>query len=126
VEVSADARFTRFRGISQATLYRDGTPALRLRAREIVLDRRTEDLTALGDIEIVSEQGDRMLASEARWSAAQRTLTFPRGVEIRIGRHRVRADRLVVDLALEVLELEGDVDVTFTVDEPPPELRGSP
>jgi len=126
VEVSADARFTRFRGISQATLYRDGTPALRLRAREIVLDRRTEDLTALGDIEIVSAQGDRMLASEARWSAAQRTLTFPRGVEITIGRHRVRADRLVVDLALDVLELEGDVDVTFTVDEPPPELRGSP
>mgnify|MGYP000179825658 CR=1 FL=1 len=116
VEVSADTRFARFRGIRQATLYRGGAPALHLRAREIVLDRATDDFTVLGDLEITTPQGDRMRAPEARWSAARRTLTFPRGVDVAIGGHRVRAARLVVDLALETLHLEGGVDVTFALD----------
>lgn len=126
VEVSADARFAHFRGVSRATLYREGAPVLHLRAREIVLDRRTQDLTVRGDIEILSAQGDRMLAPEARWSAARHTLTFPRGVEVKIGRHRLRAARLVVDLAMETLQLEGDADVTFTLDDSLPEMGGPP
>lgn len=120
VEVSADARLARFRGIRQATLYRDGAPALHLRAREIVLDRATDDFTVLGDLEITTPQGDRMRAPEARWSAARRTLTFPRGVDVTIGGHRVRAGRLVVDLSLETLHLEGGVDVTFALSGPLP------
>lgn len=116
IEVTRDTRYARFKGIPRATLFHQGRPALHMRADEIVFDRRTDDLIVRGDIRITSTRGDTLRAPEARWVAAVQRLVFPRGTALQIGRNEVRARRLTVDLALQTLELEGDVDISFVLE----------
>ena len=115
VEVSRDLQYATFKGIPRAILYDRGQASLRLRADEIVLNRQTNDLLVRGDIEISSPQGDQLRAPEARWVAARQRLVFQRGIWLKIAESEVRASRLVVDLGLQSLELEGRVDVTFRI-----------
>ncbi len=119
VEVSRDLRYAVFTGIANAVLYDHGEISRWLRADQIVLDRWTNDLSIHGAIEITSPQGDRLVAPEAQWINAQQHLIFPQGVQLKIGGSVVQAARLTVDTALQTFDLDGGVDVTFHLGEPP-------
>jgi hypothetical protein len=117
VEVDREMRVARFIGVPSVVLYDQNKPALRVKAGEILLDRHTDDLTVRGGIEITSMSGDVLKAEEARWVARSQRLVFPRGVEVRLGGHQVRARHLTVDLGLRWLEMKGDVDISFVLQE---------
>ena len=115
VEVSRDLRFTTFKGGPRATLYDRERVALRVSADEIVLDRQSNDLRARGHLILTSPEGFRLTAPEVMWVAARQQLIFPSGVEVRTSDTVIQAARLVVDLGLQSLDLEGGVDITFRV-----------
>lgn len=113
VEVSRDLRFATFKDGPRATLYDRGRVALHVRADEFVVDRQTNNLKARGHLVLTSPQGFQLTAPEAVWVTAQQQLVFPAGIEVRAKDTVIQAARLVVDVGLQSLLLEGGVDITF-------------
>lgn len=123
VEVSRDLRYAKFLGRPTAIVFEHDHEALRLQAREIVFDRRTNDLTVAGPIEVTSPHGDRLNADSARWEAADQRLVLENsGMLIISGiasgqasqilagdEGRLRAERLRYDAKMRAFIAEGDV-----------------
>jgi lipopolysaccharide assembly outer membrane protein LptD (OstA) len=115
VEVSRDLRLATFRGVAQAALYDRDRVVLRVRAEEITLDRKSSDLRARGGLLLESPEGFQLVAPEGQWLAASRQLVFPSGIAVRGPHLKISARRLVADVALQSLVLDGAVDITFRV-----------
>lgn len=113
VTVSADLHFARLTDITRATIYDKGGPAIELSAREIVMDRRTNDLEIRGPVVVTTTQGHRLAAPAARWNHALQQVVFPQGVVITREGDEIRAGSLVIDSALQTFDLAGGVDIVF-------------
>lgn len=116
VLVSADLRSARFIDIRRAILFDQGTEALHVTAREIRLNRMTNDLTIEGPVVITSSRGYRLTAPEAQWHHDRQLVIFPRGVRVRYGDQEIQAGRLIVDAGLQRFDLSGGVDITFQLE----------
>ena len=119
VTVSADLSYARFTGITRATIYDGGEAALEVAAREIVMDRRTNDLEIHGPIVVTSPRGYRLTAPEARWRHALQQVVFPAGVHIMFRQEEIRAGSLVLDSGMRTFDLAGGVDIAFRLEGAP-------
>lgn len=113
VLVSADLRSARFIDITRAILFDQGVEALRVTAREIRMNRVTNDLQIRGPVVLTSSRGYRLTAPEAQWFQERQQVVFPRGAQVHYGGQEIRAGRLVVDVGLETFDLSGGVDIVF-------------
>ncbi|HLA23934.1 MAG TPA: hypothetical protein VJ206_00940 [bacterium] len=120
VTVSADLRSARFVGITRAIVFDQAGESLRVSAGEILLDRETNDFQIWGPVVITSSRGYHLTAPEAEWHHARQQVVFPRGVQVRHGRQKLQARRLVVDAGLTTFDLSGGVDIVFQLEGMPP------
>ena len=85
---------------------------LRVRGTRIILDRQTSDVSVFGPVDVVTAQGGRLSAGEARWSNAAQQLVAQRVVMAQ-GDEELAAEQLTLDIATQVLDLSGGADVAF-------------
>lgn len=114
VEVSSDLQLARFKGITEAILFEQGRPALRIKGDEILFNRRTRELLLRGPVEVTSAQGEHLAAPEARWVQTAQRLILPAGVRLELNGGEVRAAELVADAGMKTLRFSGGVQVALT------------
>lgn len=117
VTVSADLSSAQFTDITHARIYDAGDVALDVSAREIVMDRRTNDLQIHGPVIVTSPLGYRLTAPEARWHHALQQVIFPSGVHISLRNEEITAGSLVLDSGMRTFALSSGVDITFRFEE---------
>lgn len=120
VALSPDLRYAVLSPHVEGTVYQDGRASLRFQCDEIVIDRATDDLSLRGALQATSSGGDRVSAPEARWNARAQQLLFPRGIRLVTGDGTAEARRASARAGLDVVDLDGDVAVTFRLTGPPP------
>jgi hypothetical protein len=99
VYMMQDARKAVFKDVEGATLYRDGEPILKIRAKEVQLDMLSHDFDARGMIEIdYMATGGSFTASRMHWDARSERLTTRGGLAIRKNDLQVRAGDLELDM----------------------------
>ncbi len=113
VEVSRDLRYVTFTGNPTAVVFEAGREVLRIRGSRIVLDRRTNDVTVLGPVEVVTAQGGRVSAGTAHWSNVAQQMVFQQTVMMALGDQELTAELLTIDVGNQVLDLSGGVDIAF-------------
>ncbi|MHB8732435.1 MAG: hypothetical protein ACYDAB_11675 [bacterium] len=115
VSVSPDMRYAVLSPRVEGEVYEDGRVSLRVRCDEMVIDRETNDLIMRGQMEAVSGNGDRAAAPEARWDGRTKQLSFPGGLRLAARGSTLVAGRATARADLRVLDLAGDVTVTFPI-----------
>jgi hypothetical protein len=81
-----------------------------------VLDRQTGDVAVQGPVEVVSTQGERLMAGTGRWSNAAQQLVFEQRVTMATGDQELVAEQLAIDVRQQTMEFTGAVDVAFRLE----------
>jgi len=70
----------------------------------------------VGDVVIETKEGDILKGDRLYWDSEEETLTSLEPVELIVEENNITADRLVSDVELNKLELQGNVKVTFKIE----------
>lgn len=126
VEVSRDLNRVVLTGIANAVIYDAGSVASQVRADAIVLDRRTDDFSAQGHIEVSGLPRDgrsvpsstgqlqqvgagRLHADRIRYLARDKVFIAEGNVLLVLGDVEIRAQRLRLERVPQIAYLSGDV-----------------
>lgn len=83
VVISEDKRKAQYKDLKEATIYREEEPYIKLKARFIIMDIDTKDITATGGVEIESASGEKKFyTKELIWKEKEEKLICPGKVKI--------------------------------------------
>jgi LPS export ABC transporter protein LptC len=111
VQVTQDLQSVIFDRVERAAVFREGREFLYLSARQIVLNRLTNDFVAVGDVLVTSPSGDWLRSDYMQYLNEGAVLSFPRGVTYQLGGTTGRAKSLRYHVNSETIEMGGGVEV---------------
>ncbi len=69
----------------------------------------------VGEVVIETKEGDILKGDRFFWDSEEETLASLEPVELTVKENNITADRLISDVELNKLELQGNVKVTFII-----------
>jgi len=115
ISLAKDRKRTIFEEIKKAVIFKDNEPYLNIRLNKCIADMGSKSMELVGDVVIETKEGDILKGERFYWDSEEETLASLEPVELTVKENNITADRLVSDVELSKLELQGNVKVTFKI-----------
>ena len=119
-EISADGYTTTYRGVHDATFFRDGKPAYRLAAAVVTVDSRNQNYSATGGVHVWSTSPtlpEDLQTDSAFWEQVDQTLTCTTATRFVYHGTTLNTSNMTVNLDTGASQL-GNTSIDYT--KPPP------
>ena len=107
---------TIFEKIKRAVIFKDNQPNLKVKAKKCIAEMDSKNMELIGNVVIETEKGDILKGERFYWNSEEEKLTSLEPVEAMVKENKITADQLSTDVELNVLELQGNVKVTFKIE----------
>ena len=115
ISLAKDRKRTIFEKIKKAVIFKDNEPYLNIQLNKCIADMGSKSMELVGDVVIETKEGDILKGDRFYWDSEEETLASLEPVELTVKENNITADRLVSDVELSKLELQGNVKVTFII-----------
>jgi len=115
ISLAEDRKRTIFEKIKKAVIFKDNEPYLNIQLNKCIADMGSKSMELVGDVVIETKEGDILKGDRFYWDSEEETLASLEPVELIVKENNITADRLVSDVELNKLELQGNVKVTFII-----------
>jgi len=115
ISLAEDRKKTIFEKIKKAVIFKDNEPHLNIQLNKCIADMGSKSMELVGDVIIETEEGDILKGERFYWDSEKETLASLEPVELTVKENNITADRLISDVELNKLELQGNVKVTFII-----------
>ena len=115
ISLAEDRKKTIFEKIKKAIIFKDNEPHLNIQLNKCIADMGSKSMELVGDVVIETKEGDILKGERFYWDSEEETLASLEPVELTVKENNITADRLVSDVELSKLELQGNVKVTFKI-----------
>jgi LPS export ABC transporter protein LptC len=115
ISLAEDRKKTIFEDIKKAVIFKDNEPYLNIKLNKCIADMGSKSMELVGDVVIETKEGDILKGDRFYWDSEEETLASLEPVELIVKENNITADRLVSDVELNKLELQGNVKVTFII-----------
>jgi len=116
ISLAEDRKRTIFEKIKKAVIFKDNEPYLNIRLNKCIADMGSKSMELVGEVIIETKEGDILKGERFYWDSEEETLASLEPVELIVKENNITADRLVSDVELSKLELQGNVKVTFKIE----------
>ncbi|GAG83134.1 unnamed protein product, partial [marine sediment metagenome] len=115
ISLAKDRKRTIFEKIKKAVIFKDNEPYLNIQLNKCIADMGSKSMELVGDVVIETKEGDILKGDRFYWDSEEETLASLEPVELIVKENNITADRLISDVELNKLELQGNVKVTFKI-----------
>ncbi len=115
ITLAEDRKKTTFEKITKMVFFKDNEPYLNVQLNKCIADMGSKSIKLVGDVVIETKEGDILRGERFFWNSEEETLTSLEPVELKVKGNNITADRLISDVELNKLELQGNVKVTFII-----------
>jgi len=115
ISLAEDRKRTIFEKIKKAVIFKDNKPYLNIQLNKCIADMGSKSMELVGDVVIETKEGDILKGDRFYWDSEEETLASLEPVELTVKENNITADRLISDVELSKLELQGNVKVTFKI-----------
>ncbi len=115
-QISPDGYTTTYQGVHDATFFRRGRAAYRLRADTVTVDSRNQNYSANGNVHVWSTDKalpEELQTDDAYWNQSDQTLTCPTETNFAYHGTKLKTTRLTVNLQSGAAQL-GDTAIDYT------------
>lgn len=116
ISLAEDRKKTTFEKIVKMVFFKDNEPYLNVQLNKGIADMGNKSIKLVGDVVIETKEGDILKGERFYWDSEKETLSSLEPVELTVKENNITADRLISDVELNKLELQGNVKVTFKID----------
>lgn len=116
ITLAEDRKKTTFEKIIKMVFFKDNEPYLNVQLNECIADMGSKSIKLMGDVVIETKEGDILKGERFYWDSEKETLSSLEPVELTVKENNITADRLISDVELNKLELQGNVKVTFKIE----------
>lgn len=116
IEVSKDKRINYFKKIKRGTFFYQDKKSLYFKADSAIFYAYSKQLEIKGNIKLWNKEGVSLETEEINYVASKNQLIIPREVRIRMKENSLRADKMVGDIKMESLMLEGNIIAKLQVE----------
>ena len=116
ISLAEDRKRTIFEKIKKAVIFKDNEPYLNIRLNKCIADMGSKSMELVGEVIIETKEGDILKGERFYWDSEEETLASLEPVELIVKENNITADRLVSDVELSKLELQGNIKVTFKIE----------
>ena len=116
ISLAEDRNRTIFEKIKKAVIFKDNEPYLNIQLNKCIADMGSKSMELVGDVVIETKEGDILKGDRFYWDSEEETLASLEPVELIVKENNITADRLISDVELNKLELQGNVNVTFKIE----------
>ncbi|NLY56848.1 MAG: hypothetical protein GX058_10135 [Firmicutes bacterium] len=102
-------RLVHLAGQISGTIYRDGAERYRFTATAGVYDRRTQNLEISEQIEIITDEEQRITAGGLFYEQRTNRVRLIPPIRAELGKYTLTADQIVIDLDAELLTATGNI-----------------
>lgn len=115
ISLAEDRKKTTFENIVKMVFFKDNEPYLNVQLNKCIADMGSKSIKLVGDVVIETKEGDILKGERFYWDSEKETLSSLEPVELTVKENNITADRLISDVELNKLELQGNVKVTFKI-----------
>lgn len=115
ISLAEDRKKTTFEKITKMVFFKDNEPYLNVQLNKGIADMGNKSIKLVGDVVIETKEGDILKGERFYWDSEKETLSSLEPVELTVKENNITADRLISDVELNKLELQGNVKVTFKI-----------
>jgi len=115
ISLAEDRKMTIFEEIKKAVIFKDNEPLLYVQLNKCIADMGSKNMKLEGEVVIETKEGDILKGDKFLWGSEGETLVSLAPVELTVKENNITADRLISDVELNKLELQGNVKVTFKI-----------
>lgn len=115
ISLAEDRKKTTFEKIIKMVFFKDNEPYLNVQLNKGIADMGNKSIKLVGDVVIETKEGDILKGERFYWDSEKETLSSLEPVELTVKENNITADRLISDVELNKLELQGNVKVTFKI-----------
>ena len=115
ISLAEDRKKTTFEKIIKMVFFKDNEPYLNVQLNKCIADMGNKSIKLVGDVVIETKEGDILRGDRFFWDSEKETLSSLEPVELTVKENNITADRLISDVELNKLELQGNVKVTFII-----------
>ena len=115
ITLAEDRKKTTFEKITKMVFFKDNEPYLNVQLNKCIADMGSKSIKLVGDVVIETKEGDILRGDRFFWNSEEEILTSLEPVELKVKGNNITADRLISDVELNKLELQGNVKVTFII-----------
>lgn len=115
ISLAEDRKKTTFEKIIKMVFFKDNEPYLNVQLNTCIADMGSKSIKLVGDVVIETKEGDILKGERFYWDSEKETLSSLEPVELTVKENNITADRLISDVELNKLELQGNVKVTFII-----------
>ena len=115
ISLAEDRKKTTFEKITKMVFFKDNEPYLNVQLNKCIADMGSKSIKLVGDVVIETKEGDILRGDIFFWNSEEETLISLEPVELKVKGNNITADRLISDVELNKLELQGNVKVTFII-----------
>lgn len=116
ISLAEDRKKTTFEKIIKMVFFKDNEPYLNVQLNKGIADMGNKSIKLVGDVVIETKEGDILKGERFYWDSEKETLSSLEPVELTVKENNITADRLISDVELNKLRLQGNVKVTFKID----------
>lgn len=116
ISLAEDRKKTTFEKIVKMVFFKDNEPYLNVQLNKGIADMGNKSIKLVGDVVIETKEGDILKGERFYWDSEKETLSSLEPVELTVKENNITADRLISDVELNKLELQGNVKVTFKIE----------
>lgn len=116
ISLAEDRKKTTFEKITKMVFFKDNEPYLNVQLNKGIADMGNKSIKLVGDVVIETKEGDILKGERFYWDSEKETLSSLEPVELTVKENNITADRLISDVELNKLELQGNVKVTFKIE----------
>jgi len=116
ISLAEDRKKTTFEKIIKMVFFKDNEPYLNVQLNKCIADMGSKSIKLVGDVVIETKEGDILRGDRFFWNSEEETLSSLEPVELTVKENNITADRLISDVELNKLELQGNVKVTFIIE----------
>jgi len=108
---------TIFEEIKKATIFKENTPYLDIKAEKSIADMKTKSMEWIGNVTITSEEGDILKGEHFFWDSGEEKISSRDPVEIQVKDGLIFAENFSSDKELSNLQLEGNAKVVLKINQ---------
>lgn len=116
ISLAEDRKKTTFENIAKMVFFKDNEPYLNVQLNKGIADMGNKSIKLVGDVVIETKEGDILKGEMFYWDSEKETLSSLEPVELTVKENNITADRLISDVELNKLKLQGNVKVTFKIE----------